>query len=185
MNPKKKIIILSIIFGAVTIFLVAFVIIPLFMKIERNMAELINIKKELVMPEEQTGKFEQFKNAYKEMEPDLDRIDQLFVDPEVPINLIEFWEKIADDYDLSITISPIFLKPGKNDPWDSIEFQIRLTGSFLDFSKFLEKTESGFYLIEAQSLVLNKSEEKTTEENDLAGYKEAVKANLLVKVFTK
>jgi len=185
MNPKKKIIILSIIFGTVTMLLVGFVIVPLFRRIKKNIAELIDIKKELVMSEGQTGKFEQFKSAYEKMEPDLDKIDQLFVDPEVPINLIEFWEKMAADCNLSTTIFPTSLKPGKNDPWDSIGFQISLAGSFSDFSKFLEKTESGFYLIEAQSLILNESKEKAAEENKLLGYREMIKANLLVKVFTK
>ncbi len=165
--------------------LVSFVIVPLFRRIEKNLAELINIKKELVMSERQAGKFEQFRDMYKEMEPDLDKIDQLFVDPDVPINLIEFWEKTASDCNLLISVSPASLKQEKNDSWDSIGFQINLTGSFVDFSKFLEKTEANSYLIEAQSLVLNKSKGGGAGKKGLEDYRGEIEANLLVKVFTK
>ncbi|GAH90126.1 unnamed protein product [marine sediment metagenome] len=172
MSPKKKIIIFSVIFGVATIAIVGFVIYPLFKGIEKSSEELITAKKELILSKEEAGKFEQFKEIYKGLKPDLEKINQLFIDQEIPIDLIKFWEKEARDSELSIKISPVFLKAAEIDPWNSIGFQLRLIGSFPNFLKFLEKIETSPYLIEIQNLTV----EKLVQD---------VSATLTVKVYTK
>ncbi len=179
MQAKKKIIILSIIFGAITALLIGFAAFPLYKGIKKDLAELINVKKELVMSKEEAGKFEQFRDTYEKNESDLIKIDQFFIDPDVPIDLIKFWEKTANSCCLSITVSPVSLKSEKGAPWNSIGFQVNLTGLFSNFSKFLEKTESGPYLIEIQRLILSKL--KDNEEEGIGG----VRVNLSARVFAK
>ena len=172
MSPKKKIIIFSVIFGIATIAIVGFIIRPLFKGIERSSEELITAKKELILSQEEAGKFEQFKEIYRGLEPDLEKINQLFVDSEIPIDLIKSWEEEARDSELSIKISPIFLETAETDPWNSIGFQLRLIGPFPNFLKFLEKTETSPYLIEIQNLTAEKSAQ-------------GVSTTLTVKVYTK
>jgi hypothetical protein len=185
MGSKRKIIIVSITFGVVAALLIIAVGIPSIMAVKKNLAELISIKKELALSNGGAKMSQQLRNRYKKIEANLDRIDKLFIDPQAPIDLIEFWEKTAADCGLSIAISPASLQAKKGDPWNSIGFQINLIGSFPDFSKFLEKTESSFYLIKAQSLVIDKLEKNKNKEKSPEIHPGDIKANLLVKVFTK
>lgn len=186
MEPKKKIIIFSLIFGIITLVLINFVICSLLEGIKKDSEEFIAAKKELILSKGETGKFEQFKETYKELEPDLEKIDKLFVDPEVPIDLIEFWEKTAIDSELSINISPALLKALETDPWHSVGFQIALVGPFPDFLKFLEKIENAPYLIEIQNLIvkrLTKQELKSTKYEQFSPGD--VNITLVTKVFTQ
>ena len=168
MVPKKKIIISSIIFGIVNLALIYFLIYPLVQGIKRSSQNLVRTKKELTLFQTKVEEVEQAKENYEKLKSNLDKIDKLFIDPEIPIDLIKFWEKTADDSGLSIDISPVSLKPVAADSWSSIGFSLILTGFFPDFLKFLEKIETSFYLLEVQGLTVK----------DL-------KADLMVKVFTK
>lgn len=168
MNPIRKIILLSVVFGAIVLLLVAFIISPLFEQLQRISGEFILAKKELLLSEGEIGKSEQFKERYQKIKSDIDKIDQLFINPEVPLNLIEFWEKTAENTNLFIEISPTSLKSSEQDPWNSMGFRVNVVGLFPDFLKFLQKMETGPYLIEVQNITV----------------KEAA-VNLTIKVFTQ
>lgn len=168
MAPKEKIIISSIIFGIVSLALICFIIYPLVQGIKRNSQDLVGAKKELTLFQTKVEEVEQTKENYEKLKSDLDKIDKLFIDPDVPIDLIKFWEKTANDSGLSIDIAPVSLKAVGTDPWSSIGFSLILSGSFPNFLKFLEKIETSPYLLEVQGLTVK----------DL-------KADLIVKVFTK
>jgi len=154
MNPKRKIIIFSIIFGIVNLALICFLIFPLIKGIKKNSQDLVGAKKELSLFQAKVGGIEQATKSYEKVKSDLDKIDKLFVDPEVPIDLIKFWEKTAKEAGLTIEISPVSLKKSEADPWNSIGFSLILNGSFPDFLKFLEKIENSSYLIEVQGLTV-------------------------------
>ena len=175
MNSTKQIILISVGFGSVLLLIVVFVICPLFQGIGVASDEFILTRKELSLSENELEKSEQFKDTYAKLETDLNKISQLFVNPEVPIDLIEFWEKLAGQSQLSIDIAPISLAAKKEDVWGSLGFRINLEGPFLDFLKFLQKTESCPYLSEVQNLSVKKLEVSAN----------SVSANLVVKTFTK
>lgn len=176
MNPKQRTIIFLIIFGIVITGLLGFIIYFQLRGISRASEELIAEKKELILFQKRMGQLEQFKKTYKELEPNLKKMDNLFVDPEVPIDLIKFWENVAEKRGLSIEISPAIIRSLSSAPWNSMGFQIVLAGSFSDFLKFLEKIENSPNLIEIQSLALKKQEEISRNE---------IRATLLTKVFTR
>lgn len=173
MNPKKKIILFSIIFGIVSLILVFVLIWPLVKSIKKDSNEFIETKKEIILSKRKNKELEQLKNFYQKLEPDLEKVWQVFVDPEVPIDLIKFWEEKARDLELSISISPTSPKTTEADFWSSFGFQMSLSGSSNNFLKFLEKIENSFYLIEVQNLSVKKIGE------------EKVDAILAIKVLTK
>ena len=148
----KKIIVISIIFGIIVIILLCFVIYPLLNEVRKNSQEFILAKKELVSFKAETEEFEQSKEVYRSLKTDLEKIDQLFINSDVPIDLIKFWRETAKDSGLLIDISPILLEAGETVLWDSIGFRLDLIGSFSNFLKFLEKIETAPYLIEIQNL---------------------------------
>lgn len=158
----KKIIVISIIFGIVAIILFCFAIYPLLSKVRRNSEELIFAKRELVLFKAEAEEFEQSKKVYGGLKTDLKKIDQLFIDPDVPIDLIKFWRKTAQDSGLLIDISPVPLGAKEIVLWDSIGFRLELVGSFSNFLKFLEKIETAPYLIEIQNLSAKNSKQFLT-----------------------
>lgn len=177
MNSKKEIILISIGFGILVLLLIVFLAYPFLKDIQETSGELILLKEKLFLAESELEKSEQFKQSYQELESDLNKIQQLFVIPEVPIDLIEFWEKTAAGAELSIDIEPTSLSAValENEPWSSLVFRLNLTGSFPNFLKFLQKIERGPYLTEVQDINVKK-----LIEREIGSV-----VNLTIKVFTK
>jgi hypothetical protein len=190
MKQKKQIIIISIVCGAIAAFLTLAVVFPLIKSVKKDIKAVVQTEQELAFYNSETRASERFKNKYREIELNLNKLNALFVDPQAPISLIEFWEKAAADCGLSIAISPASLKTGKGDLWPFIAFQMTLKGSFPDFSRFLRKIESSFYLVQPKSLVVSKlkagqNKAGQNQKEDSEPYLNGVKADLLVQVFTK
>ena len=158
----KKIIVTSIIFGIVVIILLSFVVYPLLSGVRKNSQEFILAKKELVSFKAETEEFEQSKEVYRSLKTGLEKIDQLFISSDVPIDLIKFWREAAQNSGLLIDISPISLGAKETALWDSIGFRLSLIGSFSNFLKFLEKIETAPYLIEIQNLSAKNSKQFLT-----------------------
>ncbi len=158
----KKIITISVIFGIIIVILFSFVIYPLLNGVKKNSQELILAKKELVSFKTKTKEFEQSKKAYGSLKTDLEKIDELFINSDVPIDLIKFWRETAKDSGLLIDISPTSLEVSETVLWNSIGFRLSLIGPFSDFLEFLEKIETAPYLIEIQNLSAKTSKQFLT-----------------------
>jgi len=178
-RTKKNIIIISLFFGVLSFFLIIFLIIPLLKNISQDLKIINEEEKNLITAKEESINFHRFKDSYKKTEDNLKKIDGLFADKEVPIGLIQFLEQSAKEYNLSVNIFPYNLKAKKDSPWNYIGFQINAEGNFPDFSKFLERIESGPYLLSSQRLVLSRLVKKGHQETN------SIKAVLLLKAFTK
>ncbi len=176
MNSIKEIILISVVFGILTLLLIVFLMYPFLKNIQQASDELILLRENLFLTESEFERAEQFKQNYQELESDLNKIQQLFVNSEVPIDLIEFWEKTAAGTGLSIDITPTSLSAValENEPWSSLVFRLNLTGSFPNFLRFLQKIERGPYLTEVQDI--------NVKEGSLVG---DTVVNLTIKVFTK
>ena len=158
----KKIIAISIVFGIIVISLLCFAIYPLLSGVKKNSQELILAKKELASFKAETEEFEQSKEIYASLKTDLEKIDQLFINPDVPIDLVRFWRETAEDSGLLIDISPTSLGVEETVLWDSMGFHLSLIGPFSNFLKFLEKIETASNLIEIQNLSAKSSKQFLT-----------------------
>jgi len=176
MQGNKKILIASIIFGLVALLLICFVIFPLLRSIKEDSEEIVALKKDLILSQNKINNFEQAKESYAGIISSIKKIDSLFIDSKIPIDLIEFWEKIARDSEVSIDISPVSLKSVETDPWNLVGFQLTLDGSFPNFLEFLEKIETSPHLIEIQNLNVNKAKIEALTNN--------VNIILITKVYT-
>jgi Tfp pilus assembly protein PilO len=176
MQGNKKILIASIIFGLIALLLICFVISPLLRGIKEDSEEIVALKKDLILFQNKINNFEEAKESYENMKSSTEKIERLFIDPSIPIDLIEFWERIARESEVSIDISPVFLKSSETDPWNSISFQLTLTGSSPNFLEFLEKIETSPHLIEIQNLNVKKTKTESLK-ND-------VNAILIAKIYT-
>lgn len=173
-------------FGISVLLLAVFLIFPLLNNIKKGADELVSVKKDLVLLKDKTSGLEEIKKTYEDWGIDFNKIEELFVDPEIPVDLMEFLEKTAINSGNSINISPVSLRTDGTDLWDSIAFQLDVTGPCFGFLKFLQKIESCLYLIEIKELNIKKLSEQELKLERYEKYSLGdVGANLVIKVFTK
>lgn len=186
MTLRNKINLSLVIFLILSILLIVFLIYPLFKDIENNSRELILKKQETAVLEDRIKNIEEFRENYRQINPNLEKIVTLFVDSRIPIEFIDFLEKNSRDCQISIKLSPSSATKVAKDPWSSINFQINAAGSFSNFLKFIEKLESSKYLIEIKNLNishLTEAELRSIEFEDFSI--RDIKANFILKVYAK
>jgi Tfp pilus assembly protein PilO len=175
---QKNIYILTIILSLFSILLVVFLLFPLFSEIKRLSQELVILKAKI-------ENLKNFKKVYLAISPELEKIDNLFADFELPINFIEFMEKTAKESNLIVKIS-LLPKPKeeeKKEDWLILTFQIRTTAPFPRFLSFFEKIENSPYLIKIQDLTIT----RVPKDPELEGEKEKFEINAIItlKVFAR
>lgn len=190
MNLNKKIIFTSGIIGITGLIFIFLIIHPLFINIKKNSETFISQKRELVLLKTEAENLEKFEKIYQSRRQNLEKIDKLFINQEIPADIIEFvgfLRKIAEDSQISIDISsPIPQKEKGADSWPSITFQVSCQGRFSNFEKFLEKLERGPYLIEILNLDARRLTEKELESKEFKKLSPAdSNISLLIKVFTR
>ena len=174
MKKTNKITFSIIVFFVLVILIGVFIVNPLYKDIKENSKELVSQKRQLSILETKIRNLEGFKILYKNLEDILEKINDLFVNSEVPVEFIGFLETTAEDCAVTLDISPVSSGQVGKDPWPSLTFRVTLQGSFPGFLKFLEKIENSPYLIEIQNLTVN----RTTDTAE-------VKGTLSLKVFVK
>ena len=186
MISKNKIYITSVIFGLIVLFLIGFLIFPLFNNIKNSSKELFNAKKEILLLEDQIKKIKDFEEVYEIYQPNLIRIDQMFVDPGNPADFIQFLEKIAVDSGIPMEISHLISseEESESEPWQSVTSQISSKGSFPNFLRFFEQLEASPYLIKVQNLVLKRISQREIEKEQQYSSGD-IGAICSIKVFTK
>ncbi|KPJ71816.1 hypothetical protein AMJ50_00700 [Parcubacteria bacterium DG_74_3] len=185
MTPKHKLNLSIIIFCLIYIIFIVFVISPLFSGIKKNSQDLVSQKQTLVSFEAQLESLNRFKNLYQEIEPNLEKISNLFINPEVPVEFINFLETSASSCQLFIDISSALPTKAKEDPWPALVFQINSIGSFPKFLKFLEKLEASPYLIRIQVLNIRRLTEVDFLTEAMKGFVTGdVRVVFSIKVFT-
>ncbi|MFQ6049566.1 MAG: hypothetical protein ACE5J0_00810 [Candidatus Paceibacterales bacterium] len=186
MTLRNKVNLSLVIFSGLGIFLIFFLINPLYRDIKNNSQELISQEQKIVFLEDEIKNLEEFKKTYREIKPNLEKIETLLVKQEEPVGFISFLEKISQDSQISIEISPSSAKKNIKDRWPSMAFRITSAGPFPNILKFLEKLESSIYLFEIQKLNINRLAERDLISKEFEGFSLGdVKADVLIKVFTK
>jgi len=183
MNIRRKTIIFSVAAALITVVLVVFAIYPLIKGIKEDSEELSSIKKEVALSKGEIGEIKQLQELLESLEEGSSKIEEMFIDAEVPIDIIQFWEKIAGEANLEITISPASIKEEKNERWEFISFQIQLSGSPENTLMFLEKLEKGPYFTEIENLTIKKLTERDIGPTESLTIND-VRTTLLVKAFT-
>ena len=191
MNSKKKIYTSLAIFGAVYLLLIIFIVFPLFRGIKKHSEELVLERKNFASLINEIENLETSEKFYKVNQANLEKIEEILINREVPIEFITFLEQNAENSRLESKISLLAVGGKETDPWPSLSFQVSLKGSFPDFLKFLERLENGPYLTEILNLNIQKAA-KGSQKALFAPSPESreapsseVNATLSIKVFTQ
>jgi len=182
MTPKNKTYLISGIFLVAALALFGFCIYPLFLGIKDGSQDIIKAKKKVLLLKQEGNEIRQFKELYKSYRSDLEKSEQLFIDPATPLKFIKFLEDNSSKSNIPIEISSIQY-PKEKEKSDFVIFQINSWGSFSSFLKFLGKIETSSYLIESQNLTIRKLTEREVKNNEFS--LGDVEINFRIKVFAK
>jgi len=188
MTLKRKIIISAVFFLVLNIFLIAFVISPLFLEVKEISRDFPTQKQNLAVLEKEFENLQKFKKIWPEISPDLENISHLFIDdPEVPIDFKNFWKEAASDSEIYLEMFPAHLPQTVDTyPWPSSAFKFTSVGSFSNLLSFLEKLQSSDYLIKIRDLNITRLTEAELRSPEFKQFSLGdTKATILIKVYTE
>jgi|YNPMSStandDraft_1061717.scaffolds.fasta_scaffold00003_13 hypothetical protein len=139
--------------------LILFLVLPLKEKIEAN-SRVISYQKAILATQDlQLAKIREFReeeNVFQKIEKE---ILSGFVDPDSPIDFLNYLEETAKGLDLSITIFRLEKKPKDS---ESFNLGFKLEGSFENIIKFIKLIENSNFFLEVSNLNFEKKESTTT-----------------------
>ncbi len=150
MEIKKQIYIIVSAFFLLAIFLVLFLVYPLSKEITQSSGELVSQINSRLALKSQYDQALNFKQKYESYQQNLNKADDLFIDPQNPVDFIEFLEKTASDSGIKLQISAPSFSKEETLPYES--FQLSSSGSFPNTAKFISQLETGRYLIQIKNL---------------------------------
>lgn len=182
LSPRnKKYIVLPGFVGLFFIFI--FVgLLPLFSAIQKNSNEIIDQKKQTALSKNKIQNFNSLAAEYRGLQQNIDKINSLYIDQKEPLGFINFLETTAKDLELSTDIFINNNTPKTGLP--SLDFQINASGSFSNLMKFLEKLESASYLVDINSLSIQKAPEGQIDSRGEKIQKGPIQINLDVNVYS-
>jgi len=184
MTLKNKTNLSLIVFLALSIFILIFLVFPLYKNIKDNAVELSLKKQDSLSVDNKLKNIEEFRENYKEIKENLEKGENLFVKSEAPVNFIGFLEEISQKSNVSIKIFPSAPMKKVSDPWHSIIFHINANGRFPDILKFIERLESGPYLTQIETLGIMHLTANDLKAEGLAGYSVGdAKVSFSIKTF--
>lgn len=177
MNNARKTFISLIVFAGVVALVLIFGVYPLWKGVKTNSRQFLFTKTDIYLLVSQEEQQREVQQAYQKHQLDLGRVDSIFIDPDVPLELISFLELQANNSQVVLEISSITKKEEKQDPWPSLLIQLTAKGSLPGFLRYLERLEAGPYLIEVLDLTVRTARDLPDQDE--------ISANLSLKVFSK
>ncbi len=179
MKEKTKIITAILISLLIDLLIVLFLVGPTFKGIKQASSDLLYYKKKLALVRGEVANFQDFEAHHQLYLQNLQEMNslvqsQLFIDKEVPLELVSFCQEEALRENLQFQITPLKVssQEEKEAPFDFLTLRIRLEGEFPHLLRFLKRLENSQWLIQVQQINISKQED-TTE------------ANLLIRVYAK
>jgi len=182
-KTQNKIYIISAVFVLFILALALFLALPVFNDIKKGSAQLLSAKQDIRSLQNEAAALENFQKRYREYQPNLEKIDGMFIDLKTPVDFIQFLEKTSSDLEISSQISmpPRGQLQNTGEKWPFAIFQINFKGNFAKILELSKKLESSPYLIEIQDLSLKEAKSGTAK----AGLSSEFNAIFLIKVFAK
>jgi len=184
--PKNKIILSIVVFVLISGILSVFLIYPIFNNIVRSSEEIGLKAGSLAELNQEAANLKNFQNFSKENRQDLDNMAKVLVDPENPVEFIEFMENQAGSLGLYIKIIPNAVMKQKGDPFPSMIFNLNVAGKFSNFMVFIERMETSNYLISTTALSIRRISDADTGRQEFKGLSVGdISTTLSWKVYTK
>ncbi|OHA64112.1 MAG: hypothetical protein A2842_02365 [Candidatus Wildermuthbacteria bacterium RIFCSPHIGHO2_01_FULL_48_25] len=160
MTRSKKIFVASVASSLLLLLFLVFGIVPLVGAIMKTTGELKTEQQKLLQLEAQQKALEDFRHFKLQNEENLEEFQTMFVASQNPSPFFGFLENLARAQGFSLRITPQEPKHLPEDRWPSIDFQISARTTFPRMYSFLEKLESGPYLVAIRNLQVTEKDEE-------------------------
>lgn len=186
---KNKIFLSAFLFLILNLILILFFIYPSWKEIQEKSEELILVKEKLLALEQEVKSIDELKKLEERLKPAKEKIESLFINKEIPLELISFLENLSQSCQVSQEILPLpksSKKSSLTEPWPFLDFQMKLFGSFPNIARFLEKIESGPFLIKVENLNIVRLNENELAKKEFEKFKLGdVRVTFLLRAFGK
>jgi hypothetical protein len=180
MSATKKIILFSILLLIFFFLFFFFLILPNVKKINEISKEIFQTKIKLGEIEKRQEEIEKFKRLFPATKENLSKFENSLVNKEIPIDFVEFLERIAADLKLSIQISIL------GSTKDTLSFQIRGVGFPENVFRFIEKVENCNFLIQVERIRFSKLTEAELNMKEFGGFSQNdLKFEISISVLTR
>lgn len=171
---RKKIIVFSLVIvvglGGTLVFNVF-----LFQQLKTLSSELSFTKSELAVLTERSSQMSLWEKEAPALEEELREVENVFVNPEMPLSFLDFVERSAEESDLIYNISLLESRGKRGESFSPLEIRVDAKGGFPSCLKLLDYIENSPYLVRSKSLIFSSSEKGAGEE---------VRMELLIEVLT-
>lgn len=175
-SAKKSALVYLILIAFIFVILV-FSIWFCFEKIKKSSLDVVAAIGGIKSSEIQAAQIKDFQSKYGDYVANLQKIDRSIVDPQNPLDFIEFLEDSALEESVDLNIYPISFPKVSGAKIASV--QLSVEGSFINMINFLEKIENSYYLISMQDLTLESA--RSTSKSELENIRASVSMDILVK----
>lgn len=189
MNHKKKVAIYLLLLLAVFLLLVLLFVIPLLKDIFSSSGQLATQREKLASIDLLAERYGGFESRYAYYEDKLEDMSELLksegaLDPEIPIEFINFFKEQAKNYQISLNIIPVEPREDE-DFWQVLKFRIKGQGSYGNFMRFLQKLEYSNWFVEVSRLVIGKNSRANLSEDFPLESVQLIDFDLLIKVYVQ
>jgi len=176
LKPKQKIYVIVLTFIIFIVLMTYLIIIPSLKKIKKTRVDILNQKIELKQSMDQSKNLNQLKEKINNIEPELKKLDKIFINKNRELDFITSLEAIAEQYNIEQNIN---LNPGKNEEkgYKSSPITINLEGNYLDILQYLRTIESSQYYININSINLGLS---SSNNNSQLKNNEDIKVSMII-----
>lgn len=147
LSAKKKIYILILTFCLVDVLLFVLMVFPLTRRVGENADEFRDQQKNLRTLEAQTVSLKDFQKNVSDLKNYTLVVQNAFVDPTAPVSFLQFLEKWAVNYNLSLALAPFDSPAVKGDIWSSVGVRVDAAGNLADCLRFAEMLENSPWVI--------------------------------------
>lgn len=191
MKSQNRIYLIITAFIFLSVALIIFLVYPTFKDIKKSFKDISLNKEKTAFTYEQSKELNIFKENLKSYEASLLQAEKLLIDPNNPVNFVEFVEKISSDLGVEIEVSIVREekkeeekeKNKKPAPPAVSSFMISAEGNLSAIVNFSEKLEAIPFLLQVSKLSINRPAQilnkKEKEPENI------VQAKILVQVMNK
>ena len=163
---------------------------PILRSIKHESVELSNKKAEIESIQTVASGLKEFKDNYKFYKKGLEEVDDLLkqeslMDPEMPIEFINFIKAQAQELNISLKLIPLGLEDKKSQFWNYLDFRIEATGDFNSLMQFINKLEYSHWFVETMNVSFSKkgTSDSMAQQDTLNNSSRQIR--LLIKVYAQ
>lgn len=180
MKTKSKIYLNIIIFVAISLCLILFLIYPPLRDIKNNSKAILSNESREALISREITELDNFKKKYNDYENNFKKIDQLFIDPKNPVNFIKFLEELSYGNNIDSDINLISTQANQNNSAPPIAFKISAVGTTSNLVSFIKRLELSSYLVTIINITIKGQEQSNQTEKIIS--QELVQADFLIEV---